>query len=136
MTVLARLAAALRDEGGLMAEAVADPAPGEAASLGDLAGARRALAVEAIREGFLLHHGGGRIVRTEDPDLVLLSGDRLYALGLAELAAAGDLDGVRAMAELIARSSAAAAAGDRDGAEALWEPAVRELTRSAGVGDR
>ncbi len=52
-------------------------------------GPERALAVEAVREGYELHDGGGRVVATEDADLALLAGDRLYALGLAELAAAG-----------------------------------------------
>ena len=38
-------------------------------------------AIRAIRAGYDLHHG-----LSEDPDLALLDGDRLYADGLAELA--------------------------------------------------
>ena len=80
----------LRAEGGLLGAAVA-------------AGPRRATAtartravLEAIREGYLQHYGEGRVVRTADPDLALLAGDRLYALGLARLAELGDLDARRA----------------------------------------
>ena len=42
--------------------------------------------VEAVREGYLLHYGDGRVVRGADPDLALLAGDYLYALGLERLA--------------------------------------------------
>ena len=46
------------------------------------------LLVESIREGYELHYGAPRVVRTDDPDLALLAGDRLYALGLERLGAA------------------------------------------------
>ena len=110
---LARVAGVLRADGGLLAAATGGP--GGATPHGDRAGAARAFAVEAIREGHLLHHGGARVVATDDADLALLAGDRLYALGLADLAAAGDLEAVRAMAEVIAASAAALAAGDGAG---------------------
>ena len=89
--VLRRLVAVLRDEGGLLAGALADP-DGAAAPHGALAAAgprsagheeELALVVEAIREGYLLHYGRARVVRADDRDLALLAGDRLYALGLA-----------------------------------------------------
>ena len=82
----------------------------------------REKAVEAIRRGYDLHHGA-----SEDPDLALLDGDRLYAQGLAELAAASDLEAVRIMAEVIAGSAARLAGGDVAQAEAVWEQGIRNL---------
>ena len=82
----------------------------------------RPSAVAAIREGHRLHHAA-----SEDPDLALLDGDRLYAQGLAELAADGDLEAVRVMADVIAKSAACLGAGDTAGAEAAWEQGLRQL---------
>ena len=48
------------------------------------------LLFEAIREGYLLHYGDARGCSTSaDPDLLLLAGDYLYALGLERLAERG-----------------------------------------------
>jgi hypothetical protein len=82
----------------------------------------RKSAVETIRRGYDLHHG-----ESDDPDLALLDGDRLYAAGLAELAAASDLEAVRVMAEVIARSAGARGAGQHADAEAAWEQGLRNL---------
>lgn len=82
----------------------------------------RDAAIRAIRSGYDLHH-----TASEDPDLALLDGDRLYAEGLAELAADGDLEAVRTMAEVIAASAVALAEGDDDAAEAAWEQGIRAL---------
>ncbi len=112
------LAQALRDEGGLIAAAVRDTPAGEALPAGPRDEVRFLL--EAIREGELLHHGSGRVVDTADPDLALLAGDRLYALGLERLAALGDLDAVRALADLISASARAHAEGRPELAEAAW----------------
>jgi hypothetical protein len=112
------LADILRDEGGLLAATVVDsdaPAPH-----GDAAGPRLALIVEAIREGYLQHYGEGRVVKPADPDLALLAGDRLYALGLERLAALGDLDAVGKLADLISASAQAHAEGDPERADAAW----------------
>lgn len=128
MSARDRLAERLRAEGGLVGAAVARPVPPAAEPAAE---PHRALAAVAAREGYDLHHGGGRIVRTEDPDLALLAGDRLYALGLAELAAAGDLDGVGLLAAVIAGSAAARAAGDEACAERLWERLEVDLARPA-----
>jgi hypothetical protein len=124
MSVLHELAETLRAEGGLLGDAVREPT-GE--PLG-IAGPR-ALAVEAIREGHLLHRGAPRVLDGADPDLALLAGDRLYALGLARLADAGDLAAVRAMAEVIAASAAALGEGDDAAAQAAWEQGLRAVSR-------
>jgi hypothetical protein len=130
--VLRRLAAVLREEGGLLAGAVADP-DGREAPHGALAAAgprsagheeELALVVEAIREGYLLHYGEARVVRADDRDLALLAGDRLYALGLARLAALGDLHAVAELADVIALSAQGHAEGRDDLAEAVWDAGV------------
>jgi hypothetical protein len=87
---------------------------------GDAAGGDYALLVEAIREGYLQHYAEGRVVRPGDPDLELLAGDRLYALGLERLAALGDLDAVAELADLISLTAQAHAEGDPGRADAVW----------------
>lgn len=128
--VLSRLAVALRDEGGLPPGSVVEPDPGAERRFGALAAAGPraaeraadyALLVEAIREGYLLHYSVGRVVAPGDPDLALLAGDRLYALGLARLAALGDLLAVTELADVIGLAAQAHTAGDPDLAEAAWE---------------
>ena len=79
------------------------------------------LLVEAIREGYLQHYASGRVVRPDDPDLALLAGDRLYALGLERLAALGDLEAVAELADVIALCAQAHAEGDPARADAVWE---------------
>lgn len=76
--------------------------------------------VEAVREGYLLHYGAARVLDASDPDLALLAGDRLYALGLAKLADAGDLASVRELADVIALSAVAHAGDDAELADAVW----------------
>ena len=129
MTVLAALAAALREDGGLLAAALTDadgvPAElGARAAAGPRAAGREddyALLVEAIVEGYLQHYGTGRVVRPDDPDLALLAGDRLYALGLARLAELGDLAAVAELADVISLAAQAHAEGDPDRARAIWQ---------------
>lgn len=129
---LAALAAAVRADGGLLADVVVDPAADADASLGAAAAAGPrasgreadlALVVEAVREGYLLHYAPerARVVVTADRDLGLLAGDRLYALGLARLAEMGDLDAVAELTDVIALCAGAHAAGAADLAEAVWE---------------
>lgn len=126
MTAREQLAAALRAEGGLLGVTVRDPATDDGLPL----------AIAAIREGYELHYGEPSVVATDDQDLALLAGDRLYALGLAELAAAGDLEAVRAMAELIAVSAAAHGAGNPAAAEAAWAASVPTVTQRMAESDR
>ena len=75
------------------------------------AGGEYALLVESIFEGYLLHYGGSRIVASPDDDLLLLSGDYFYALGLSRLAALGDLEAVGELADLITLCAQVHAAG-------------------------
>ena len=79
------------------------------------------LLVEMILEGARLHYGPQRIVRTDDPDLALLVGDQLYALGLARLAALGDLEAVSELADVISLVAQAHATSDPGLADAVWE---------------
>ncbi len=138
--VLDRLAAALRTDGGLMAEAVsetgqADGSLGAAAAAGPRAAGREedyALLVEAIVEGYLQHYGTGRVMRPDDPDLALLAGDRLYALGLARLAELGDLDAVAQLADVISLAAQAHAEGDTDRAEAIWTAGAAAVGHGSG----
>jgi hypothetical protein len=91
----------------------------------------RAFVVEAVREGYLLHYGEPRAFAGMDGDLRLLAGDSLYALGLARLAEAGDLDAVAELADLISLCASARAEGDESLAERLWEASTAAL---AGTG--
>jgi hypothetical protein len=109
------LAAALRDGG--------DPRPEYAGRCGE----RHLLGVEMIREGYLLHHGRSRLFAQDDPDLALLTGDYLYAAGLVEICATGDLEAVRTLAALIAECSARRGDGTPEGDERLWDAAVAAL---------
>ncbi len=129
---LAQLAETVRDRGGLLERVTADPGVVSAhpAPLGDTAAAgpraagdpaAYAMLVEAIREGYLLHYGTGRVVAPDDPDLALLAGDHLYALGLARLAALGDLEAVVELADVISLAAQAQAAGAAAVADAVWE---------------
>jgi hypothetical protein len=122
--------AELEAEGGLLAAVLQPehdgaPGPAQVAAAGPRAtGVERdiELAVAAVYEGYLLHYAVGRVVSADgDPDLALLAGDRLYALGLARLAALGALDAVAELADVIGLCAQAHAAGDEDLAAAVWE---------------
>lgn len=127
-TALADLAAALRADGGLLAAAVvAEDGPAEHGAIAARRGPEYALVLEAIREGYLQHYGTGRVARPEDPDLALLAGDRLYALGLARLAALGDVDAVAVLGDLISRCAQAHAEGEPAQADAAWRAAAEAI---------
>jgi hypothetical protein len=105
---LAALAALLRDGENVISPYVRDsdeePVLGALAAAGPRAAEapeEYTLLVEAIREGYLLHYETPRLIEGADGDLRLLAGDYLYALGLEKLAARGDLDAVRELADLI-----------------------------------
>ena len=100
---------AIADEGGLLAaELTGDDPDGP-------------FAVEAIREGWLLHsEGKGVVLAPEDPDVSLLAGDRLYALGLERLAADGDLPAISALADVISECARSHAEGAPELARTAW----------------
>lgn len=89
------------------------------------------LLFEAIREGFLLHYGTPRLLDGADPDLLLLAGDYLYALGLERLAARGDVSAVRELGDLISLSAQLHA---RDGSAAGEAIDLLWLSSAVAVG--
>jgi hypothetical protein len=98
------------------------------ARFGGLAG-HRAFTVEAVYEGFLMHYREPRSFSEEmDPDLRLLAGDSLYAIGLERLAEHGDLAAVGELADLISACARAQAEGRPDDTEALWDASVEALS--------
>ncbi|WP_354699716.1 hypothetical protein DSM112329_05440 [Paraconexibacter sp. AEG42_29] len=141
---LEAIAATLDAEGGLVAAAVGPPPVGTPTPHGDVAAAgpgrapEYAQIVEAVREGHLTHAAEWtdnpvrpqpRIVTTDDPDLALLVGDRLYALGLARLAELGDLDAVAVLADTIVLGAQAHATGAEDLAEAAWAAGAQAVAQ-------
>jgi hypothetical protein len=125
------LVAALRLHGGTVAELLDErladsdgrPGPAQVAATGPRANSAPAeyeLLLEMICEGTRLHYGPARVVRTDDPDLALLVGDQLYALGLERLAELGDIEAVAELADVISLIAQAHAAGDRELADAVW----------------
>jgi hypothetical protein len=139
-TSLAPLAALLRDAENVISPYVVES--DETPALGALAGAgpraaeapdEYTLLVEAIREGYLLHYETPRLIERADPDLRLLAGDYLYALGLERLAARGDLEAVRELADLISLSAQIhAESGDASSlAGALWLAATVAVATGA-----
>lgn len=128
----------LRSEGGLLAELVRPQEDGAAPGGGPAqlaaSGPRAAghevdyeLLLEMIFEGSLLHYGAPRVVHPDDPDLALLLGDQLYALGLERLAELGDLESVAVLAEVIARLSQAQVEDGGDGLEAIWAEGAQRI---------
>lgn len=111
------------------AHAVADPGPARFAGRGLTP--ERELVLETVWEGHLFHYGEPRAAAGMDPDLRLLAGDALYAHGLEQLAARGDVDAVAALAELISASSRAQAEGRGAEVPQLWEAAVAGLAEEA-----
>ena len=129
---LAAVHAVLLAEGGLLADALG-PAPAEDGALGAAAAAGPrssgreadvAFVIEAIREGELLHYGAPRLFGAIEPDLALLAGDRLYALGLARLAELGDVEAVSELSDVIALCAQARAEGRPQLADAVWQAGV------------
>jgi hypothetical protein len=124
------LSATLREEGGLLAAALRREQPLDEPLLVRLAAGPYALALAAVREAYLLHYGQSRVLSSDDPDLALLGGDRLYALALAELAALGDLEAIATLAELISDCARAHADDEPAQAVAAWERAVAAIVRN------
>jgi hypothetical protein len=144
MSGLDRLRVLLSEQGGLMATLLAPaeaPArvtdirelpvsPAILAAQGPRAAGSRAeyeLLVEAIYEGYLLHYGAPRVMLVEEPDLGLLAGDQLYAVGLARLVALGDTIAVAELADTITLSALAQGAGVPALADAVWAAGARAV---------
>ena len=132
MNALQALADQLRAEDTPISPHVVDPA--EPPTLGELAGdGEHALVVEAVREGYLLHYGEPRLLAGHDPDLALLAGDYLYALGLDRLAALGDTRAVAILADLISQCARLHAERDTEGIPDLWRSAAERIGAEASV---
>jgi hypothetical protein len=139
------LVEALRAQGGILADSVTGDGNGHArrgdlaqrAARGPRAAGREAdyeLLLELIIEGSRLHYGVPQFVHTDDADLALLLGDQLYALGLARLAALGDLEAVAELADVISLVAHAHAAADPDLADAIWKAGASAIGWGASEG--
>ena len=106
---------ALRPEPERLREAVFSP----------LADPRLATGIETIYEAYLVHYGRSRLFAPADRDTALLLGDYLYAHGLVRIAALGDVEAVRELAELIADCAHLRAEGAGGDGEAWVEAAAR-----------
>ena len=96
----------------------------------------RLFVLEAVYEGYLMHYGAPRALTGMDPDLRLLAGDALYALGLARLADRGAIEAVAELADLISLTAQAHAENRPELAESLWWASARALSREGGPGAR
>jgi hypothetical protein len=112
-------------EPALAAHAIHDPGPDRFA--GVVTDPDRLFTIEAVHEGYLLHYGESRAFAGMDPDLRLLAGDALYALGLSRVADQGDLAAVAELSDLIAAVARAHAEGDPGRTAALWADSARAL---------
>jgi hypothetical protein len=126
---LVALAALIRDGENVISpyvvESDAEPTLGALAAAGPRAAEapeEYTLLMEAIREGYLLHYETPRVMEGADEDLRLLAGDYLYALGLERLAARGDLEAVRELADLISLSAQIHAESDAESARRAAGP--------------
>lgn len=135
--VLEVLAAQLRDEDTPISPHVVAPAEepvfGRLAAAGPRAAAapaEYALVVEAVREGYLLHYGEPRLLAGHDPDLALLAGDYLYALGIERLAALGDTEAVHRLADLISACAQLHTEDRADEVPAVWTGSIRAIAGS------
>ena len=134
-----RLRDAVRASGTPLASSLDDRPPGQqdeaeeralVAGAGPRVAAHRedvVIAVSAVDEGYRLHYAEPRALRIDDADLRLLAGDRMYALGLARLAAIGDLTAIAELADVISLSAQAHASGDEDLADAAWRAGVSAI---------
>ena len=130
MKTLQALADQLRAEDTPIAPHVVDPA--EPSRLGELAGGGEyALVIEAVREGYLLHYEQPRLLAGHDPDLALLAGDYLYALGLDRLAALDNPRAVAILSDLISDCARLQAEGETGPIENLWRRAAAEINSAS-----
>ena len=89
-----------------------------------------ALVVEAVREGYLLHYGEPRLLAGHDPDLALLAGDYLYALGIEHLAALGNAEATHRLADLISLCAQLHTEDREDEISPAWHETVQVIAGS------
>jgi hypothetical protein len=130
VSALAEVVAAV--EPSLARHAKPDPGPDRFDFLGADGG--RLFVLEAVYEGYLMHYATPRAFEGMDPDLRLLAGDALYALGLSRLAQRGDMDAVAELSDLISLTAQAQAEGRPERAEQLWVTSARALAPAGEVG--
>ncbi len=130
MSALARVIEAL--EPSLARHAIREPGPDRFAAL--VEDPDRLFVLEAVYEGYLMHYGESRAFTRMDPDLRLLAGDALYALGLARLAQGGDLDAVAELSDLITLTARAHAEGSEERVVSLWLATAQALSETGGEG--
>ncbi len=123
MSALAEVVAAI--DPALAGHALADPGPDRFSAV--VTDPDRLFTIEAVYEGYLLHYGEPRAFGPMDPDLRLLAGDALYALGLSRVADRGDLEAVGELSDLISAAARAQAESNPERAEALWPESARRL---------
>jgi hypothetical protein len=137
LNALQVLADQLRTEDTPISPHVVEPT--ESPELGELAAsgpgaasapAEYALVVEAVREGYLLHYEESRLLAAHDPDLALLAGDYLYALGLDRLAALGDTYAVAILSDLISDCARLHAENRPDSISDFWRSAAQQIAAS------
>jgi hypothetical protein len=133
-SVVEEIVAGVRAESAVWAASLRDEPEWEAV-FSPLAPERFATGLETVYEAYLTHYGTPRLFAPPDADEAVLLGDYLYAHGLVRIAAAGGVDAVRVMSELISRCAALRAdprrpSGDVGDGEA-WVDAARALGGSA-----
>ncbi|MFN8160412.1 MAG: hypothetical protein U0R52_05135 [Solirubrobacterales bacterium] len=126
-SALRALAAQLRGEETVISAHIVEPAAEPLLGVLCAAGPRAApapgsyaMVIEAVREGHLLHRGEPRLLEAADPDLRLLAGDYLYALGIERLAALGDTAAVTELGDLISLAAMVAAEARPGLSPGLW----------------
>lgn len=114
-----------------LADNLVDPAPDlvVAPLAGPGLAPEHAAGLDLILEGFLLHHGRARHLDLPDAGRRVLAGDYCYARGLVWVAAAGDLQVIELLADLVAMSASLVSTGDRDGLAPLWRATVAAIAR-------
>lgn len=126
MSALRALAEQLRAEDTPISPHVVDPSEEAAFALPG----EYALVVEAVREGYLLHYGEPRLLAAHDPDLALLAGDYLYALGIERLASLGDTKAVQHLADLISTCAQLHTEGREAEVPAAWQETIKAISSS------
>jgi hypothetical protein len=108
--------------------AAVDPDAEGPAVFGPIGGPAFAEGVEAIYEGYLVHHAPrGRAFAPADREQALLLGDYLYATGLVRVCAAGDVEAIAALADLVSLAAHLRAEGGRPVDAELWLATARHL---------